>query len=141
MKPFSPVPLTRPRTENLEQTQAERPSSDHGVPSRLPSLSDVQPTQYWSDQTSREEESKTLQFWDRNKSIVYMLFSELFGTLMNTTAKWLEIHGNNGQGLHPFHILFARMSLTTLLVSSDTWYAGSEGNSASNSTAFTRIRC
>jgi hypothetical protein len=35
-------------------------------------------------------------FWTRNKGLAYVLFSQLFGTLMNVTTRMLEIEGNDG---------------------------------------------
>ena len=35
-------------------------------------------------------------FWARNKGLAYVLFSQLFGTLMNVTTRKLEIEGNDG---------------------------------------------
>lgn len=36
---------------------------------------------------------------------------------MNVTTRLLEVEGNKGKGLHPFQILFARMSITVFLAS------------------------
>lgn len=46
-----------------------------------------------------------------------MLLAQFFGVLMNVTTRVLEVEGNKGKGLHPFHILFARMSITMVLAS------------------------
>lgn len=46
-----------------------------------------------------------------------MLAAQVFGTLMNVTTRLLEVEGNKGKGLHPFQILFARMSITVVLAS------------------------
>lgn len=51
-----------------------------------------------------------------------MLIAQVFGVLMNVTTRLLEVEGNKGKGLHPFQILFARMSITTLLASTYMWY-------------------
>ncbi|KAL9097254.1 MAG: hypothetical protein Q9165_000681 [Trypethelium subeluteriae] len=61
-------------------------------------------------------------FWLRNKGLVLMLFAQVFGVLMNVTTRLLEIEGNEGKGLHPFQILFARMFITLILSSSYMWY-------------------
>lgn len=60
--------------------------------------------------------------WIRNKGLSYMLLAQVFGTLMNVTTRLLEVEGNKGKGLHPFQILFARMSITVLLASGYMWY-------------------
>lgn len=46
-----------------------------------------------------------------------MLCAQVFGTAMNITTRLLEIEGNKGKGMHPFHILFARMGITAILAS------------------------
>ncbi|KAL1296889.1 hypothetical protein AAFC00_004503 [Neodothiora populina] len=51
-----------------------------------------------------------------------MLVAMFFGTLMNITTRMLEVEGNNGKGLHPFQILFARMSITVVLASAYMWW-------------------
>ncbi|KAF2479818.1 hypothetical protein BDY17DRAFT_302723 [Neohortaea acidophila] len=63
------------------------------------------------------------RFWIRNKGLGYMLFGQVFGVLMNVTVRYLEIEGNKGKGLHPFQILFARMSITFFLATAYMWYA------------------
>jgi hypothetical protein len=55
-------------------------------------------------------------FWDRNSGLVLVSISQLFGALMNVTTRLLELEGD---GMHPFQILFARMSLT--LIFCCTW--------------------
>jgi hypothetical protein len=60
--------------------------------------------------------------WIRNKGLSYMLLAQVFGVLMNVTTRLLEIEGNKGEGLHPFQILFARMSITVVLASAYMWY-------------------
>ncbi|KAG9623200.1 hypothetical protein KCV04_g12982, partial [Aureobasidium melanogenum] len=61
--------------------------------------------------------------WVRNAGLFYMLLAQVFGVMMNVTTRLLEIEGNKGKGLHPFQILFARMSITVLLSSLYMWYA------------------
>ncbi|OCK81791.1 hypothetical protein K432DRAFT_325493 [Lepidopterella palustris CBS 459.81] len=65
---------------------------------------------------------KAAVFWMRNKGLALVLLAQVFGTLMNVTTRLLEIEGNYGKGLHPFQILFARMSITLVLASSYMWY-------------------
>lgn len=40
-------------------------------------------------------------FWTTNKGLALVLFSQLFGTLMNVTTRMLEIEGNNGMSQRP----------------------------------------
>jgi len=60
--------------------------------------------------------------WVRNAGLFYMLLAQVFGVMMNVTTRLLEIEGNKGKGLHPFQILFARMSITVVLSSLYMWY-------------------
>ncbi|EUC44957.1 hypothetical protein COCMIDRAFT_5809 [Bipolaris oryzae ATCC 44560] len=64
--------------------------------------------------------------WTANKGLALVLISQLFGTLMNVTTRMLEMEGNNGNGYHPFQILFARMSITVLCSSLYMWYKKTE---------------
>ncbi|KAK3314736.1 hypothetical protein B0H66DRAFT_563525 [Apodospora peruviana] len=52
------------------------------------------------------------RFWNRNRGVILVACAQLFGALMNLAARLLELEG---EGMHPFQILFARMSLTTIL--------------------------
>lgn len=63
--------------------------------------------QTWRDRLSLSWAS----FWARNRGVVLVASAQLFGALMNLFARLLEL---DGEGMHPFQILFARMSLTTL---------------------------
>ncbi|KAH9881717.1 hypothetical protein IAQ61_000444 [Plenodomus lingam] len=65
-------------------------------------------------------------FWLANKGLALVLISQFFGTLMNVTARMLEMEGNNGKGYHPFQILFARMSITSIASSYYMWYKKTE---------------
>lgn len=52
--------------------------------------------------------------WARNKGLMLVILSQLFGALMGVTTRLLETNGAHGRGMHPFQILFARMSITLL---------------------------
>ncbi|KAF7512423.1 hypothetical protein GJ744_001358 [Endocarpon pusillum] len=54
-------------------------------------------------------------FWLRNKGVVLVLLAMVFGSGMNVAARLLETDGGHGKAMHPFQILFARMSITVLL--------------------------
>jgi len=43
--------------------------------------------------------------------VILVAAAQLFGALMNLCARLLEL---DGEGMHPFQILFARMSITTV---------------------------
>ncbi|KAH7094446.1 hypothetical protein FB567DRAFT_3835 [Paraphoma chrysanthemicola] len=60
-------------------------------------------------------------FWVANKGLALVLISQLFGTLMNVTTRMLEMEGNDGNGYHPFQILFARMFITVVCASLYMW--------------------
>jgi drug/metabolite transporter (DMT)-like permease len=49
-------------------------------------------------------------FWHRNQGLFLVSFSQLFGALMNVATRLLELEG---EGMHPFQVLFARMTLTS----------------------------
>jgi drug/metabolite transporter (DMT)-like permease len=51
------------------------------------------------------------RFWRRNKPVLFVFFAQLFGALMNLSARLLEL---DGKGLNPLQLLFVRMSLTTI---------------------------
>lgn len=52
--------------------------------------------------------------WARNKGLILVILAQLFGALMGVTTRLLETNGAHGRGMHPFQILFARMSITLL---------------------------
>ncbi|KAK6226142.1 integral membrane protein DUF6 [Colletotrichum tabaci] len=55
------------------------------------------------------ETTKLARFWLANKGVVLVALSQLFGALMNLTARLLELEG---EGMHPLQVLFARQSVT-----------------------------
>lgn len=59
------------------------------------------------------------KFWQRNQGLFLVSFSQLFGALMNVTTRLLELEG---EGMHPFQILFARQGLTMIFCSLWMWY-------------------
>ncbi|KAJ9642442.1 hypothetical protein H2199_004823 [Coniosporium tulheliwenetii] len=61
------------------------------------------------------------RFWNRNKGVFLVVLAQFFGTLMNVTTRLLEVEGNRGKGMHPFQILFARMSITCVLATLYMW--------------------
>lgn len=66
--------------------------------------------------------SRLKAFWIRNKGLALVLLAQFFGILMNVTTRLLEVEGNNGKGMHPFQILFARMGITVVLSSWYMWW-------------------
>ncbi|KAJ5935907.1 hypothetical protein N7454_005205 [Penicillium verhagenii] len=58
-------------------------------------------------------------FWLRNKGMFLVLLAQMFGASMNVMTQLLEINSS----MHPFQILFARMSITALASYLYMWYA------------------
>ncbi|KAF6843959.1 integral membrane protein DUF6 [Colletotrichum musicola] len=66
-------------------------------------------SEYSSAIPQRTERARLRRFWNTNKGVVLVALSQLFGALMNLTARLLELEG---EGMHPLQVLFARQSLT-----------------------------
>jgi hypothetical protein len=64
-----------------------------------------------------------LGFWQQNQGLFLVTFSQLFGALMNATTRVLELEG---EGMHPFQILFARQGLTAMFCTAWMWWSGVE---------------
>jgi hypothetical protein len=60
-------------------------------------------------------------FWIRNQGLFLVSISQLFGALMNVTTRLLELEG---EGMHPFQILFARMSITLIFCCAWMYWKG-----------------
>ncbi|KAK6584070.1 hypothetical protein PZA11_003800 [Diplocarpon coronariae] len=58
-------------------------------------------------------------FWTENQGMLLVTLSQLFGALMNVTARLLELEG---EGMHPFQILFARQGLTAIFCTAWMWW-------------------
>jgi hypothetical protein len=63
-------------------------------------------------------------FWEANQSLFLVALSQLFGALMNVTTRLLELEG---EGMHPFQILFARQGLTAIFCTAWMWWKDIEG--------------
>jgi hypothetical protein len=107
---LSPDALSILSTDEYEQLQPSR------------SLTFSAPEDGQSSESSIGWRARVAAAWIRNKGLAYMLLAQVFGVLMNVTTRLLEIEGNKGEGLHPFQILFARMSITVVLASAYMWY-------------------
>ncbi|KAJ5740919.1 hypothetical protein N7493_000791 [Penicillium malachiteum] len=64
-------------------------------------------------------QAKLRVFWLRNKGMFLVLLAQAFGASMNVMTQLLEIQSS----MHPFQILFARMSVTALASYIYMWYA------------------
>lgn len=111
IRPASPDTLSNLSVEEYELLRV--PSIRHGESDQSGEVAATGP---------RTWRHRLAHFWVVNKGIVFMLIAQVFGVLMNVTTRLLEVEGNKGKGLHPFQILFARMSITTLLASTYMWY-------------------
>ncbi|KAJ5489647.1 hypothetical protein N7539_004537 [Penicillium diatomitis] len=58
-------------------------------------------------------------FWLRNMGMFLVLLAQMFGASMNVMTQILEIHSS----MHPFQVLFARMSITAVASYLYMWYA------------------
>ncbi|KAI1381336.1 hypothetical protein F4677DRAFT_122342 [Hypoxylon crocopeplum] len=57
--------------------------------------------------------------WQKNKAPLLMFSAQLFGALMNLTARLLEVEED---GMHPMQLLFVRMTVTTMVSSLYIWW-------------------
>ncbi|KAK4575154.1 hypothetical protein LTR86_001006 [Recurvomyces mirabilis] len=113
IRPLSPDTLSILSADEYEQIH---PTVSH------PHIEDGVPPISGRGAQPRGSRAKLHAFYVRNLGLGYMLLAQVFGTLMNVTTRLLEIEGNNGKGMHPFQILFARMSITVVLASGYMWY-------------------
>ncbi|KAL0940871.1 integral membrane protein DUF6 [Colletotrichum truncatum] len=77
----------------------------HGRASPLPGGSEYPSTIPQAPQNR----GRLWRLWSTNKGVVLVALSQLFGALMNLTARLLELEG---EGMHPLQVLFARQSVT-----------------------------
>ncbi|OOQ84022.1 DUF6 domain protein [Penicillium brasilianum] len=63
--------------------------------------------------------AKLRVFWLRNMGMFLVLLAQMFGASMNVMTQILEIHSS----MHPFQVLFARMSITAVASYLYMWYA------------------
>lgn len=99
--------------------RAASPGSDYGQPSPCPSRA-LSPAPYGPHypQTRRAAMHQSLnRFWLRNRGVVLVGVSQLFGALMNLAARMLET-----RGMHPLQILLLRMSSTTAMSCLYMWW-------------------
>ncbi|KZL86923.1 integral membrane protein duf6 [Colletotrichum incanum] len=66
-----------------------------------------------------KQTKKLARFWLANKGVVLVALSQLFGALMNLTARLLELEG---EGMHPLQVLFARQSVTMVCCCAYMYY-------------------
>ncbi|KAK2002466.1 integral membrane protein DUF6 [Colletotrichum falcatum] len=85
-----------------------------GQASPLPGTSHPPPATRLPKQTT-----KLARIWLANKGVALVALSQLFGALMNLTARLLELEG---EGMHPLQVLFARQSVTMVCCCAYMYY-------------------
>ncbi|KAH0002222.1 hypothetical protein KCU78_g14480, partial [Aureobasidium melanogenum] len=75
-----------------------------------------------SRSSSNASESKPNVFksvWRNNKGVFLILLAQATGSTMDAIVRFLQ---QGGHGMHPFQVIFARMSITALLSTIYMWY-------------------
>ncbi|KAI5240640.1 hypothetical protein E4T43_05890 [Aureobasidium subglaciale] len=73
-----------------------------------------------SSSNGSETKSNALQIlWRNNKGVFLILLAQATGSTMDAIVRFLQ---QGGHGMHPFQVIFARMSITALLSSIYMWY-------------------
>ncbi|KAI5199294.1 hypothetical protein E4T39_06368 [Aureobasidium subglaciale] len=75
-----------------------------------------------SRSSSNSSETKPNAFekvWRNNKGVFLILLAQATGSTMDAIVRFLQ---QGGHGMHPFQVIFARMSITALLSSIYMWY-------------------
>ncbi|KAL6715028.1 hypothetical protein ACLMJK_007289 [Lecanora helva] len=85
----------------LSVPMGNRSSSNSPAPARIP--------------RPKTWKGKMKVSWTNNKGLALVILAQFFGTLMNVVIRILEVDGSHGPKLHPFQILFARMTGTVIL--------------------------
>jgi len=101
-------------------TAPAKPSTPHHT-AKVPQAR--QPEQDDAIAIPRSWRVRIRDFWDRNYGLMLVLIAQFFATMMNVTTGLLEDDGVGG-GMHPFQILFARMSITVLISLAYMWWSG-----------------
>jgi len=101
-----------PGSDSFGRFSASSYQSGRASPS--PGTSHPPPTAQPPKQTT-----KLARIWLANKGAILVALSQLFGALMNLTARLLELEG---EGMHPLQVLFARQSLTMVCCCAYMYY-------------------
>lgn len=107
-------------------TQSARYLSPSPAPSgRLsPGPPHVPLSQLEGHQVAQPKQSKLKQFWIRNKGPILVAISQLFGALMNLSARLLELEKD---GMHPVQVLLLRQALTSCCCLVYMWWMSTPG--------------
>lgn len=72
----------------------------------------------------RPKPSSFQRFWTGNKGAALVALSQLFGALMNLSARLLELEGD---GMHPVQVLLLRQSITSICCFIYMWWMKTPG--------------
>lgn len=112
--PFSDASIYSADNETDRRGRLLLPSNGERYPSKSPVP--APPT--------RSKWRRTLTaLWVKNKGLALVMLSQLFGVMMSVTTRLLEMDGVHGKGMHPFQILFARMTGTLVLSGAYQYFA------------------
>ncbi|KAJ5549814.1 hypothetical protein N7535_002244 [Penicillium sp. DV-2018c] len=102
-------PQTKPRTRGYED-EHEHSSDAESQPALT--QSDPRPIEDYEESIVAASRPRHVWqvWWLRNKGMVLVLMAQIFAASMNVMTQVLEIHS----AMHPFQILFARMSITAI---------------------------
>jgi drug/metabolite transporter (DMT)-like permease len=72
-----------------------------------------------SSNVSETKQNVLKQVWRNNKGVFLILLAQATGSTMDAIVRFLQ---QGGHGIHPFQVIFARMSITALLSTMYMWY-------------------
>lgn len=112
--------LLSPKKGGSTHVYPVRHLSPSPAPSSRLSIDSQLSTRHSNGPVSPSSEGSPLQkFWIRNKGAILVAASQLFGALMNLSARLLEL---DGEGMHPVQALLIRQSLTSILCLLYMWW-------------------
>lgn len=103
------------------RSRSASPFPRRGITSPTPRVTGLGPTSspYLSGSSISTPKRSSGLFWSRYRGVILVGFAQVFGALMNLSARLLEL---DGEGMHPFQMLFFRMSITTICSILYMWY-------------------
>ncbi|KAI4833527.1 hypothetical protein E4T44_09367 [Aureobasidium sp. EXF-8845] len=72
-----------------------------------------------SSNVSETKQNVLKRVWRNNKGVFLILLAQATGSTMDAIVRFLQ---QGGHGMHPFQVIFARMSITALLSTMYMWY-------------------
>ncbi|KAH6982999.1 hypothetical protein BKA56DRAFT_582795 [Ilyonectria sp. MPI-CAGE-AT-0026] len=124
--------LPNARSPNMGASKLNDPSFDDFrrlslSPAASPLLEPIPSGRFVSPGTDaqiQEQPSGWKKFWIRNKPAICVALSQLFGSLMNLSARLVELEGN---GMHPVQVLLLRQLITSICCSIYMWWMKTPG--------------